>query len=315
MLKWADLSVCAFGDKGYEWLMTFDQLRTFLWVARLGGFRKAADRLHLSQPAVSTRISNLEQHLQVALFERGPGELVLTKEGTLLLSYAEQMLFVEEEIKQRVANPSEAAGLFRVGASETIAQAWLPEFLKVFSERYPRVNVDLTVDISLNLRAGLLERKLDLAILMGPISEFSVENVALPTFDLHWYRSTANPQSDLSKIPVISYSSKTRPYRELMSELTRRVGPKLRVYSSASLSASLKMIAAGIAVGPYPRALARDFLDSGQIVEFDPGYQPQPLAFTASYLTEPRSFLVENSAEIASDVARIWDKTYPKQFK
>jgi len=292
--------------------MTFEQLRTFLWVARLGGFRKAADRLHLSQPAVSTRISNLEQELRVPLFERGPGELVLTKHGTLLLSYAEQMLFVEEEIKQRVANPSETEGLFRVGASETIAQAWLPEFLKAFSEQFPRVNVDLTVDISLDLRTALLERKLDLALLMGPVSEFSVENVALPTFDLHWYRSTANPQTDLSEIPVISYSNKTRPYRELMSELSRRIGPKLRIYSSASLSASLKMIAAGIAVGPYPRALANDYLEAGQIVEFDPGFRPQPLAFTASYLSEPRSFLVENSAEIASEVARKWDEIHPK---
>ncbi len=286
--------------------MTFEQLRTFLWVARLGGFRKAADRLHLSQPAVSTRVSNLEQELRVSLFERGPGGLVLTKDGTLLLSYAEQMLFVEEEIKQRVANPSETEGLFRVGASETIAQAWLPEFLKAFSEQYPRVNVDLTVDISLNLRDALLERRLDLALLMGPVSEYSVENVALPAFDLHWYRSSSNPQTDLSEVPVISYSSKTRPYRELMSELSRRVGPKLRVYSSASLSASLKMIAAGIAVGPYPRALANDYLEAGQIVEFDPGFRPQPLAFTASYLPEPRSFLVENSAEIASEVARRW---------
>ena len=292
--------------------MTFDQLRTFLWVARLGGFRKAAERLNLSQPAVSTRIANLEQMLRVPLFERGPGDLVLTKHGTSLLSYAEQMLFIEEEIKQRVANPTQTEGLFRVGASETIAQAWLPEFLKAFSQQYPRVNVDLTVDISLNLRGALLERSLDLVFLMGPVSEFSVENVALPTFDLHWYRSSRNPQTDLTQIPVISYARQTRPYRELMSELSRRVGPKLRVFGSASLSASLKMIAAGIAVGPYPRALANDFLNSGQIVEFDAGFRPQPLAFTASYLSEPRSFLVETSAEIARKVARDWDRTHPK---
>ncbi len=147
--------------------MTFDQIQTFLWVARLGGFRKAAERMNLSQPAVSTRISNLEQELRVSLFERGSGALILTKQGTLLLSYAEQMLFVEEEIKQRVANPSETEGLFRVGASETIAQAWLPEFLKAFSEQYPRVNVDLTVDISLNLRASMLERRLRSRFLNG----------------------------------------------------------------------------------------------------------------------------------------------------
>ncbi|MDG1457552.1 MAG: LysR family transcriptional regulator [Pseudoprimorskyibacter sp.] len=292
--------------------MTFEQLRTFLWVARLGGFRKASDRLNLSQPAVSTRISNLEQELEATLFERGPGELFLTKKGQQLLGYAEQMLFVEEEIKQRVANPSETEGLFRVGASETIAQAWLPAFIQAFSTYFPRVNIDLTVDISLNLRAAVLERRLDLAFLMGPISEYSVKNVALPQFDLHWYKSKQLGDIDLSTIPIISYSSQTRPYRELTSELARRVGPKSRVFSSASLSASLKMIAAGITVGPYPRVLAAHHLEANEIEEFDPGFVPPPLEFTASYLAEPHSFLVENSAEIARGVAADWHSTYPR---
>lgn len=292
--------------------MTFEQLRTFLWVARLGGFRKASDRLHLSQPAVSTRISNLEDELEAKLFERGPGELVLTKKGQQLLGYAEQLLYVEEEIKNRVANPAETEGLFRLGASETIAQAWLPSFIEAFSAQFPRVNVDLTVDISLNLRASILERRLDLAFLMGPVSEFSVQNVALPQFDLHWYKSKQLGDVDLASIPIISYSSKTRPYRELTSELARRVGPKSRVFSSASLSASLKMIASGIAVGPYPRVLAARHLEANEVEEFDPGFVPPPLEFTASYLAEPRSFLVENSAEIARDVATDWHMSHPK---
>ncbi len=292
--------------------MTFEQLRTFLWVARLGGFRKASDRLNLSQPAVSTRISNLEQELEASLFERGPGDLVLTKKGQQLLGYAEQMLFVEEEIKQRVANPSETEGLFRVGASETIAQAWLPAFIQAFSTYFPRVNIDLTVDISINLRAAVLERRLDLAFLMGPISEYSVKNVALPQFDLHWYKSRQLGDIDLSTIPIISYSSQTRPYRELTSELARRVGPKSRVFSSASLSASLKMIAAGITVGPYPRVLAAHHLAADEIEEFDPGFVPPPLEFTASYLAEPHSFLIEKSAEIAREVATGWHDAHPR---
>lgn len=291
--------------------MTFEQIRTFLWVARLGGFRKASDRLNLSQPAVSTRISNLEDELQVPLFERGAGQLILTKHGQQLLAYAEQMLFVEEEIKNRVGNASETEGLFRIGASETIAQAWLPDFLQAFSRAYPRVNVDLTVDISGALRDALVERRLDLVFLMGPISEFSVKNTALPQFDLHWYRAAHLEDVNLGEIPVISYSSRTRPHRELTSELAARVGPKMRVFSSASLSASLRMIAAGIAVGPYPRVLAAPLLEAGQVVEFDPDLPLSPLEFTASYLAEPRSFLVENSAEIARDVAERWHRAHP----
>ncbi|WP_316013321.1 LysR family transcriptional regulator [Roseobacter sp. HKCCA0434] len=286
--------------------MTFDQIKTFLWVARLGGFRKASERMHLSQPAISNRIATLEDELRVQLFERGPGALVLTRHGQLLMSYAEQMLFVEEEIRQRVANPSDTEGLFRVGASETVAQSWLPDFLTAFSARYPRVDLDLTVDISLNLRDALVERRLDIAFLMGPVSEFSVENASLPPFDLGWYRAAGAEPKELGAEPVISYSSRTRPYRELMAELSRRVGPKVRVYTSASLSASLRMIAAGIGVGPYPRTLAADAVAAGRIVEFDAGLAPMTLDFTASWLTEPRSFLAETGAEIAQDVAASW---------
>ncbi|MGR3503555.1 LysR family transcriptional regulator [Pseudaestuariivita sp.] len=291
--------------------MTFEQLRTFFWVARLGGFRKASEQLNLSQPAVSTRIATLETELQAKLFDRGAGALILTKHGQQLLGYAEQMLFVEEEIKQRVGNPSEAEGLFRIGASETVAQAWLPEFIQAFSAAYPRVNVDLTVDISKDLRAALLERRLDLAVLMGPISEFSVTNVALPEFALHWYKAAHLKDVDLARMPVISYASQTRPYRELTSALARKVGPKMRVFSSASLSASLRMIAAGIAVGPYPRVLAAPFLAAGEVVEFDPGIAVPALEFTASYLAEPRSFLVEESAGIMGQVAATWHAAHP----
>ncbi|MEJ6388338.1 LysR family transcriptional regulator [Gymnodinialimonas ulvae] len=286
--------------------MTFEQIRTFLWVARLGGFRKASERLHLSQPAVSTRIANLEDELQVSLFDRGPGRLILTKQGQQLLTYAEQILFVEEEIKHRVGSAAQVEGLFRIGASETIAQAWLPDFLQAFSNSYPSVNVDLTVDISGALRDGLVERRLDLALLMGPVSAFSVKNVALPRFDLHWYRAAGLDPVDLARIPVISYASQTRPHRELTSALAQLVGPKMRVFTSASLSASLRMIAAGIAVGPYPKVLAAPFLAAGDVAEFDPDLPLSPLEFTASYLAEPRSVLIETSAEMAQAVAGQW---------
>lgn len=288
--------------------MTFEQLKTFYWVARLGGFRRASEQLSLSQPAISTRVSTLESELGVVLFERTPKGVALTKSGTMLLGYAEQMLFVQEEIVKRVANPSKIEGLFRIGSSETIAQAWLPEFLKAFSNEYPRVNIDLTVDISGNLRNSLLQQDIDLAFLMGPVSEFTVENVDLPKFDLHWYKAKGSGPVDLQAIPVISYAAKTRPYRELMAELSRRIGPNVRIYSSASLSASLQMIAAGIAVGPYPQALASGLLSLERIEEFDPGFQPSPLAFTASYLGEPRSVLAERGAEIAREIAHSWSK-------
>ena len=287
--------------------MTLDQIRTFLWVARLGGFRRAAERMHLSQPAVSSRIAALEDHLQVVLLERGPGGLTLTRQGAMLVGYAEQMMFVQEEIRARVADPARMGGLFRVGASETIAQSWLPAFLKAFAQAHPRVGVELTVDISHHLRAALVERRLDLALLMGPISEYTVENVALPRMSLRWYRPAGHGAVDFAAMPVMSYAAGTRPHRELATLLARRVGPGVRVFASASLSASLRMIAEGIAVGPFPPALAQPLVEAGRIEAFDPGMALSPLAFTASYLAEPEGFLAARAAGMALDVARLWD--------
>ena len=288
--------------------MTLDQLRAFLWVAKLRGFGRAADRMNLSQPAVSARIAALEADLRQSLFERRPGGLVLTRRGRSLVGHAERMLFVEEEIRRQVSDPASMSGLFRIGASETIAQSWLPPLIEAFGQAFPRVALDLTVDISVNLRDALTDRRLDLALLMGPVSEFTVENVALPSFDLHWFKAAGMAEVDLRTVPVISYAARTRPYRELSEALMRRHGPAVRIYASASLSASLRLIAAGVAVGPYPMAPARALLEAGEIVPFDPGLPCSPLAFTASYLTEPRSHLAETGAEMARSVAEAWSR-------
>lgn len=283
--------------------MNFEQLRTFLWVARLGGVRRASEQMNLSQPAVSARIMALEDALKVKLFDRSPRGVVLTRQGEMLKTYAEQMFFIHEEISQRIADPTGIEGNFRIGVSETIAQAWLPRFLERVSRDYPRLSLELTVDISINLREDLLARRLDLALLMGPISEYSTNNVALPEFELRWYRAAGFGPVDLTVTPVISYARNTRPYRELVEELARRYGPSVRIYTSASLSASIQMIAAGIGVGPYPCSLASEKLAAGQIEEFDPGWYPRSLLFTASHLSEPRNGLAERCAALARDVA------------
>ncbi len=286
--------------------MTFDQLLTFLWVARLGGVRRAAEQMHLSQPAVSARLGGLEEALRVTLFERSGRGVVLTKEGELLKGYAEQIFFIREEIQRRVADPSGVEGFFRVGCSETIAQSWLSRFLERFSEVYPRVSLELTVDISRDLREALMGRQLDLALLMGPVSDCSVDNVDLPAFPLAWYRKAGGGDTDLAAVPVISYARQTRPYRDLSREMVRRYGPGVRVYSSTSLATSLQLVSAGVGVGPFPQALAPALVGAGEIEPFDPGWRPPDLHFTASFLTEPRNALAEEGAALAAMVGRLW---------
>ena len=286
--------------------LNFEQLRAFLAVVRLGGVRRAAQALHLTQPAVTARIKNLEDSLQCTLFERTADGMALTKRGELLLSYAEQFEYITQKVEEAVVDPTGIEGHLRLGVSETIAQSWLPDLISRLHQIYPNLEIEFNVDISLHLRSGLLNRDIDLAILLGPVSEYSVNNVELPGFDLAWYVAADAPEQDIDALmrkPVLSYARNTRPHRELKEELFARVGPGAALFPSSSLSACFRLVEAGLGIGALPRAMGQAYATEGKIREFDPGWHPAPLRFSASYLSEPRSHMIETAAKTARAVA------------
>ncbi len=114
------------------------------------------------------------------MFERRNTSLHLTKRGELLLRHAEQFVHLAELVDRDVTDPQGAEGHLRLGVSETIAQCWLPELIKKLSHIYPNLAVEINVDIFTVLREALLNQEIDLAILLGPILEFSVDNIELP---------------------------------------------------------------------------------------------------------------------------------------
>ena len=287
--------------------INIEQLKTFLAVIRLGGVRKAASGLNLTQPAVTARIKNLESALGCALFERRSGRMKLTKRGELLLVHAEKFEHLADLVERDVVDPQGVDGRLRLGVSETIAQCWLPDLIARMHRLYPKLEIELNVDISVNLRAALMAREIDLAILLGPVSEYSVNNIELPGFDLAWYASAnmAVPVSDETYFsrPVLTYARNTRPYRELKEMLFERVAPDVPMFPSSSLSACFRLVAADLGVAALPRALGQEHVTSGKIREFDPGWIPSPLLFTASYNGNPQSHLVATAAQCALQAA------------
>ncbi|MEM9247267.1 MAG: LysR family transcriptional regulator [Pseudomonadota bacterium] len=286
---------------------TLDQMRTFLAVVRLGGVGRAASALGLTQPAVTARVKTLEQALSCVLFERTSGGLKLTKRGELLVAHAEKFEHLVELVQRDVIDPSGLEGRLRIGASETVAECWLPELVSRLHEGYPKLELELKVDVSSELREALINREIDLAILLGPVSEYTVNNLMLPGFDLAWYcaAQSAAPSSDTGYLrrPVLSYARHTRPFRELKEELLERVGPDATLFPSSSLSACFRLVEADMGVAALPRALGAQLVRAGRIREFDPGWVPSPLQFTASYLSDPKSLLAETAARLALEVS------------
>jgi DNA-binding transcriptional LysR family regulator len=122
--------------------MEIDQIETFLAVGTFGGFRRAAESLRVSQPAVSARIKALEASLGVPLFERGRDDLVLSPAGRAFKPHAEEILRAVAHARQAVhAVTPVSGGALEIAAALSICTYLLPDVLKRFQREHPKVMI------------------------------------------------------------------------------------------------------------------------------------------------------------------------------
>ncbi len=124
--------------------MNIDEVRTFVTIAELGGFTRAADRLNRSQPAISRRISLLEQELQAPLLERVRGGIRLTAAGRAFLPYAEAMLAAMQDGREAIRDLlHEERGSLSLALVGTLADTRIVEVLRDFAQRADGVKLEL----------------------------------------------------------------------------------------------------------------------------------------------------------------------------
>lgn len=159
--------------------MEIDQVETFLAVATFGGFRRAAEALRVTQPAVSARIKALEQSLGVPLFERGQGALVLSAAGRALRPRAEQLLHAVALARQAVheLRPS-AGGTLQIGAVLSICTYLLPDALKRFQAAHPKVMITVRSGHSKDVLEMVLREEVEIGLARS-LQHPSVETVSL----------------------------------------------------------------------------------------------------------------------------------------
>ena len=124
-------------------MLDLRQVRAFVQVAREGSFTRAAAQLHYAQSSVTARVQQLEQQLAVPLLDRLPRGVRLTNAGRGFLEYAERLLQLSEEAEQSMRVTGEIAGPLTLSASESVLTYRLPQLLRSFQSRYPRVQITL----------------------------------------------------------------------------------------------------------------------------------------------------------------------------
>src|SRR4051794_807232 len=100
-------------------MIDFRSLEVFYWVAELQSFRRAAEKLRMSQPSISARIAQLESHLQVQLLKRGAGGTVLTTKGMDFLTRAERLLAMRTDLVMAMTDRAAVRRTIHLGVSET----------------------------------------------------------------------------------------------------------------------------------------------------------------------------------------------------
>lgn len=147
------------------------RLKVFYTVARLLSFTKAAESLHMTQPAVTFQVRQLEEHFDTRLFDRTHNRVTLTDVGTVVYEVAERIFEHYDEMERRVREMTgEMGGSLNIGASMTVAENMLPALLGQFRKKHPDLNVRLKVGNSESIVSMVEHNVIDLAIVEGSIS-------------------------------------------------------------------------------------------------------------------------------------------------
>ncbi|MDB9313080.1 LysR family transcriptional regulator [Spirulina sp. CS-785/01] len=149
---------------------TLDQLRILKAIATEGSFKRAADSLYVSQPAVSLQVQNLERQMDVPLFDRGGRRAQMTEAGYLLLSYGEKILSLCQETCRAIEDLQNLqGGTLIIGASQTTGTYLLPRMIGRFRHQYPDVSVQLQVHSTRRTSWSVANGQVDMAIIGGEV--------------------------------------------------------------------------------------------------------------------------------------------------
>jgi len=230
------------------------RLKAFRTAGEHLSFRKAAELLFLTQPAVTLQIKALEDDLGVRLFDRSGGRVTLTKQGSILLRYSRRIAAIVTEAEQKLlAGEGQLSGILALGVSTTIAQYVLPRLLAVFLAEHPRLQFSLHSGNTDAIVQLLLDDKVSIGLIEGPARQREVRTepfmedqlVLIARPDLEFSR-LSHDQLLASTLLLREYGSGSRHVVETALE---RAGFKLKSFKNVIELDSTEAIKSAVEAG------------------------------------------------------------------
>lgn len=286
--------------------MNLKNLEAFYWVVTLNSFNKAAMKLQTTQPAISQKITAIENDLGFKVLDRSSRQIKATEKGQTLFKYAEKFIRLENELTAELTENQQFTGVIRLGVSETIIHTWLVEYMQQVQQEFPRVSVEIVVNLTPDLQEGVRTGDLDMAFLLGPTLPFECIERSLCDFELSFlaaptFRGGIGQMSlkTIMSHTILTYPKITYPYKELKARMKEQGIDEPLSITSYSLTTLLRLAEQGLGIAVVPKLTAIEEIMQGRLEVLNTPIQLKSFHFTAVYTQGNYTALKEKLTDLA----------------
>ena len=288
--------------------MNIRQLETFYWIAQLGTFSAAAERLHTSQANVSARIRELEEELDIALFERIGRRVQLTLKARELLPHAYSVVTDAARLRMAAGRPDLVQSLIKIGMGEAVATQSLVAIIEELKRHYPDAEVGLEIDLNVQLMNKVSRGEIDVAVVAGPVDAPELQFTPIGAMDLVWVglascfrNKTLVHPADLANVPLMVLPREARLHTQMLEWFAEHGTTPTRVSYCNNLTTMLVAARAGVCVSLMPQRFVAADLQAGKLLA--PVAEP-PLGALKFYVATRAGGIDPAVPEIAAIVAK-----------
>jgi len=281
-------------------------VEAFYWVVSLKSVTRAAEKLFLTQSAMSSRVAALEEELGVLLLDRRDKQFRLTIAGSRFFVYAQRLLELQRELKSEMgAGAPMATVALRIGAIESVLHSWLIPWIEKLRIDQPALELELTVETTPILVEQVRRGTQDLVFAALPATADGVRSRALPPMDMVFlgnkelHRKRRYTLAALAEHDLLTFQRGSQPHVALLDVLRQAHIEPRRVHTISSISAMVQLVQGGFGVATLPRRAVQRLLGYPHLRQLSCDTALQPLPIHASFRADPSSMAVETVVKSA----------------
>lgn len=290
-------------------------LETVLWLARLRSIKATAEKLCITQTAISNRIASIEQDLGVRLFERAEQGFSPTPDGVRFIDQAQVIIDAYHQLRRTMLDPGRLRGHVRLGSVSTFIPTVFPALVRTVREEFPHVSLSVTTELSERLVKEMDAGKLDMVLVSSPpVLGEEYEVTPLCSFAMHFVASpslaidTSRPLTpqELASFPIIGYPPGTPSQARIDSYFADHAQQTVVIHSSVALPTNVQMLTSGIGIAAVPLAAVSKELEQGVLVALPSAKPFVPVHYVAAFPRKGQTELPRAVSALARQAASLY---------